>query len=507
MSRLSATPGPGEPPRQGLKRPTPDHDEPLVRASGTPVGDEQDSLTAGPRGPILLQDVRLLDKLAHFNRERIPERVVHAIGAGAYGVLTVTGDVSRFTCAKVLQPGASTPVFVRFSLAVGKQGSSDSARAPRGFAVKAYTPDGIWDLVGNNTPVFFIRDGMLFPDFIHSQLANAATNLPDPTAMWEFWSQHPESTHQVTLLFSDRGTPASYRHMDGFGSHTFSLIDAHGTRSWVKFHLKTRQGIKNNNSQEAAALGGLDPDHATRDLSEAIARTEFPAWDLKIQVMTETQAKAHPENPFDVTKVWSQKDYPLVPVGVLELNRNPTNYFEEVEQVAFSPAHVVPGIGFSPDRVLQARLFAYGDAQRYRLGANHQQLPVNHSRSPREASERDGQSRMAEAGTRPANGASKTAGGSATAPAVHEPRVSTDGDGQRYGPPAGNDDFSQAGNLYRLLDAAARTRLVENIVASLRLAPPLVQARQVAHFAAADPAYGRAVGLALSQTQPPRPAP
>ena len=479
-----------------------EHPRTPATASGAPLGDDQNSLTAGPRGPILLQDTHLLDKLADFNRERIPERVVHAKGAGAYGVLTVTSDVSGFTRAKVLQPGASTPVFVRFSLAVGKQGSSDSARAPRGFALKAYTPDGIWDLVGNNTPVFFIRDGMRFPDFIHSQLANPATNLPDPAAMWDFWSQSPESTHQVTHLFSDRGIPASYRHMDGFGSHAFSLLDAQGRRSWVKFHLKTRQGIKNSSALEASALGASDPDHATRDLHDAIARREFPKWDLRIQVMTETQAEAHPCDPFDVTKVWSQRDYPLIPVGVLELNRNPTNHFEEVEQAAFSPAHVVPGIGFSPDRVLQSRLFAYGDAQRYRLGVNHQQLAVNHDRSPAETSNRDGQSRIAGANGHAVASDSSTRGTKAEA-LVRDPPVSTGGSGGRYGPRAGNDDFSQAGDLYRLLDAAAQARLVENIVASLQAAPGPVQTRQVSHFAAADAAYGRAVGLALSRTRRP----
>jgi catalase len=396
----------------------------------------------------------------------------------------------------VLQLGASTPVFVRFSLAVGKQGSSDSARAPRGFAMKAYTDEGIWDLVGNNTPVFFIRDGIKFPDFIHSQLANPATNLPDPAAVWDFWSLAPESTHQVTILFSDRGIPASYRHMDGFGSHTFSLVDAQGRVTWVKFHLKTRQGIQNQSAQAAAMLGAEDPEHATRDLSEAIGRREFPTWDLKIQVMTRDQADAHPDNPFDVTKVWSQKDYPLIPVGVLELNRNPTNYFEEVEQAAFSPGHVVPGIGFSPDKVLQARLFAYGDAQRYRLGANHQQLAVNQSRSPVATYERDGQSRNAAEGSGAVNYEPNSRGGPASDEAGHEPAIAT-GDGDRYDPRVGNDDFTQAGSLFRLLDEAGKARLVENIVASLHTVPETIQARQLTRFAAADLDYGRRVAEAL----------
>lgn len=455
------------------------------------------SLTAGRRGPILLQDALLLDKLAHFNRERIPERVVHAKGAGAYGTLTVTGDVSKLTRARLLQPGALSPVFVRFSLAVGKQGSSDSARAPRGFAMKAYAAGGIWDLVGNNTPVFFIRDGMHFPDFIHSQLANPTTNLPDPAEMWAFWSRHPESTHQVAILFSDRGTPQSYRHMDGFGSHTFSLINSDGQRSWVKFHLKTRQGIKNNTAAEAAALGAADPEHATRDLHEAIVRGEFPTWDLKIQIMTEAQAATHGDNPFDVTKVWSQKQYPLVPVGVLELNRNPTNYFEEVEQAAFSPAHVVEGIGFSPDKVLQARLFAYGDAQRYRLGVNHQQLAVNGGRNPVAAEAMDGQARGPELSTK------RTSAGDPPVAAGpngwSDPSTGPEG---RYDD-AIPDDFRQAGDFYRQLDTASQERLVSNIVTSLGEATHATQALQIAHFSSADEGFGRAVEEGLRSARRP----
>ncbi|WP_394778907.1 catalase, partial [Undibacterium sp.] len=339
----------------------------LTTASGNPVEDNQNSITAGPRGPVLLQDFHLIEKLQHFNRERIPERVVHAKGSGAYGTFTVTHDISKYTKAKLFSAiGKQTETFLRMSTVGGERGSADTERDPRGFALRFYTEQGNWDLVGNNTPMFFIKDGIKFPDFIHTQKRDPHSNLKSPTMMWDFWSKTPESLHQVTMLFSDRGTPDGYRHMDGFGSHTFSLINEAGERVWVKWHLKTQQGIKNLLPADAVRLAGSDPDYAQRDLFDAIARGDFPKWNVYIQVMREDEAQAWSErtgwNPFDLTKVWPHADFPRIPVGVLELNRNPENYFEEVEQVALSPANIVPGLGFSPDRMLQARLFGYHDA-------------------------------------------------------------------------------------------------------------------------------------------------
>ena len=350
----------------------------LTTTFGAPVPDNQNSLTAGPRGPVLIQDFHLIEKLAHFNRERIPERVVHAKGAGAYGMFRVTADVSKWTQAQFLSAvGKETEVFLRFSTVGGEKGSADAERDPRGFALKFYTEDGNYDIVGNNTPIFFIRDPLKFPDFIHTQKRNPATNLKDPTAVWDFASLSPETLHQFTILFSDRGTPRSYRHMDGFSSHTFSWINAAGQRVWVKYHFKTRQGIQNFTAEQAQAMTGIDPDHATRDLFAAIEDGDFPAWKVSVQIMTEAEAEAFPIDPFDLTKVWPHAAHPLIEIGELVLNRNPQNYFAEVEQSAFSPANVVPGISFSPDKMLQGRLFAYGDAHRYRLGGNHGLLPVN----------------------------------------------------------------------------------------------------------------------------------
>src|SRR5690606_5999165 len=357
----------------------------LTTASGRPYHENEDSMSAGPRGPVLIQDSFLFEKLAHFNRERIPERVVHAKGTGAFGKFTVTNDITKYTCASLFsRVGNECRVFIRFSTVGGEKGSADTERDPRGFAVKFYTDEGNWDLVGNNTPVFFIKDSVKFPDFIHTQKRDPHTNLKSATMVWDFWSRAPESLHQVTTLFSDRGTPFSYRHMHGFGSHTFSMINAQGERVWVKYHFKTQQGIKNLSGDEAVALAGTDPDHAQRDLFNAIQAGDFPKWTLSIQVMREDQVLPWEQrtgwSAFDVTKVWPHGDFPLIEVGVLELNRNPENYFAEVEQAAFSPANVPPGLGFSPDRMLQGRLFGYHDAQLYRVGTNHQHLPVNRPR-------------------------------------------------------------------------------------------------------------------------------
>ncbi len=374
---------------EGKKRPS------LTTAAGAPVPDNQNSITAGPRGPVLMQDFHLIEKMAHFNRERIPERVVHAKGAGAYGTFTVAKDISRYSRAKVFsEMGKKTEVFVRFSTVGGEKGSADSERDPRGFAIKFYTEEGNWDLVGNNTPIFFIRDPLKFSDFIHTQKRDPQTNLKSPTMMWDFWSLSPESLHQVTILFSDRGTPKSYRHMHGFGSHTFSLWNSKGERFWVKFHVKTKQGIQDFTREEAIRMAGGDPDHATRDLFDAIARGDYPRWGFFIQVMPEQAAETYHVNPFDLTKVWPYRDYPLIEVGELVLNRNPENYFAEVEQAAFAPANVVPGIGFSPDKMLQARILSYPDAHRHRMGANYQALPVNRPRCPVHHYHRDGHLRF-----------------------------------------------------------------------------------------------------------------
>ncbi|HEX8786128.1 MAG TPA: catalase, partial [Telluria sp.] len=375
----------------------------LTTASGIPVADDQNSITAGPRGPVLLQDVHLIEKLQHFNRERIPERVVHAKGSGAYGSFTVTHDITQYTKARLFsQVGKQTATFLRFSTVGGEKGSADTERDPRGFAVRFYTEEGNWDLVGNNTPTFFLKDGIKFPDFIHTQKRDPQTNLKSSQMMWDFWSRAPESLHQVTSLFSDRGTPDGYRHMDGFGSHTYSLINEDGQRVWVKWHFKTQQGIRNLGAQEAVRLAGVDPDYAQRDLFKAIASGDFPRWRVEIQVMDEAQ-RARWEartgwDAFDLTKVWPQGEFPRMPVGILELNRNPDNYHADVEQAALSPSNIVPGMGYSPDKMLQARLFAYHDAQLYRVGTNHQHLPVNRPRCPFHNQQRDGAMAIANGG-------------------------------------------------------------------------------------------------------------
>jgi catalase len=363
----------------------------LTTASGKPYIEDEDSLTAGDRGEVLLQDFYLHEKLAHFNRERIPERIVHAKGSGAYGKFTVTGDIIQYTKAKIFSKiGNECRVFVRFSIVGGEKGGADTERDPRGFAVKFYTEDGNWDITGNNTPVFFIKDAKKFPDFIHTQKRDPKTNLKSPTMMWDYFSLNPESLHQVVILFSDRGTPDGYRKMDGFGSHTFSLINSNDEKIWVKFHFITHQGYDTLNNAEAEAIKGKDLDYAQRDLVDVIAKGDFPKWTMKIQVMTLEEAKTFRWNPFDLTKVWPHGDYPLIDVGVMELNEIPANYFADVEQSAFAPAHIVDGIGFSPDKVLQGRILAYPDAQRYRLGANYEQIPVNMPICPVHNYQRDG---------------------------------------------------------------------------------------------------------------------
>jgi len=476
----------------------------LTTASGIPVADNQNSISAGPRGPLLLQDFHLIEKLQHFNRERIPERVVHAKGSGAYGTFTVTHDITRFTKARLFSAiGKTTETFVRFSTVGGERGSADTERDPRGFALRFYTEDGNWDLVGNNTPMFFIKDPIKFPDFVHTQKRDPQTNLKSPTMMWDFWSRAPESLHQVTMLFSDRGTPDGYRHMDGFGSHTFSLINDRGERVWVKWHLKTRQGIKNLSASDAQRLAGSDPDHAQRDLYDAIARGDFPRWDVFIQVMRDDERIAWEQrtgwDAFDLTKVWPHADFPRLAVGVLELNRNPQNYHAEVEQVAFSPANVVPGLGVSPDKMLQGRLFAYHDAQLYRVGTNHQQLPVNRPRCPFHHQQRDGAMAVENFGGETNYAAVETPRGGSGGFGHGDPGWAVEGFAGRHDPRVGDDPYTQAGNLYRLLPASEKQNLVDNIAGGLRAVSPEIVQRQLFHFDHADPAYGAGVRASLAR--------
>ncbi|AKU24492.1 catalase [Massilia sp. NR 4-1] len=476
--------------------------KPITTASGIPVADNQNSASAGARGPLLLQDFHLIEKLQHFNRERIPERVVHAKGSGAYGTFTVTHDISRYTKAKLFAAvGKQAETFVRFSTVGGEKGSADTERDPRGFALRVYTEEGNWDLVGNNTPMFFIKDGIKFPDFIHTQKRDPQTNLKSATMMFDFWSKAPESLHQVTMLFSDRGTPDGYRHMDGFGSHTFSLINAAGERVYVKWHLKTQQGIQNLVAADAVRLAGEDPDYAQRDLFGAIERGDFPRWDVKLQVATEEQLAEWEArtgwNPFDLTKVWPHKDFPLIPVGVLELNRNPRNYHAEVEQAALSPANVVPGMGYSPDKMLQARLFAYHDAQLYRVGTNHQHLPVNAPRCPFHNQQRDGAMAIANGGSEQ-NYHTVEAGGSQPQGLGHgEPALALHGGAGRYDGRGQEDDYTQAGNLFRLLPEQEKQNLFANLAGPMSQVSDEIINRQLGHFDKADPAYGAGVRAAL----------
>jgi len=472
----------------------------LTTNFGKTVEDDQNSVTVSDKGPVLMQDVHLVEKLAHFNRERIPERIVHAKGAGAGGYFEVTADVSKYTKAKFLsQVGKRTEVFVRFSTVGGEKGSADAERDPRGFAVKFYTEDGNYDLVGNNTPVFFIRDPLKFPDFIHTQKRNPATNLKDPNMFWDFLSLTPESVHQVTILFSDRGTPWSFRHMNGYGSHTYKWYNAKGEISFVKYHFKTDQGIKNLTAQEAELVKGTDPDHATRDLFSSIARGEFPSWTLQIQVMTPEQSENYRFNPFDVTKVWPHGDFPVMNIGKMVLNRNPGNYFAEVEQVAFSPANFVPGIAASPDKMLQGRLFAYNDAHRYRLGANYHLLPVNAPKGVKvDNYQRDGAMRFDANGGGSPNYYPNTMGGPVPHPDAAEPAFEASGKVARHRYTHPNDDYVQAGDLYRkAMSAMDREHLVGNIVGHLKGANREIRVRQAKIFYRADAEYGRRVAEGL----------
>ena len=470
----------------------------LTTTAGIPIGDNQNSLTAGPRGPLLVQDWQLFEKHAHFNRERIPERVVHAKGSGAYGTFRVTGDVTKFTKAKLFStPGKETAVFARFSTVAGERGAADAERDVRGFALKFYTEEGNWDLTGNNTPVFFVRDPYKFSDFIHTQKRDPRTNLRSTTAMWDFWSLSPESLHQVTILFSDRGLPRSYRHMNGYGSHTYSFLNDAGERFWVKFHFKTRQGIACLTDDEAAAIVAGDRESHQRDLFGAIEAGEFPRWTLYVQVMAESDAEGYRINPFDLTKVWPHGDYPLVEVGVLELNRNPENYFAEVEQAGFSPANVVPGIGHSPDKMLQFRIVSYADAHRHRMGVNYDSLPVNRPRCPVHTYHRDGAMRFDDNGGGAVNYEPNSFGGPAEDPRFKEIPLKSAGDSDRYGQSEGADDFVQAGDLFRLMTPEQQGRLIGALVGAMKDVPEDIQRRQIGHFMKADPAYGEGIAKGL----------
>lgn len=478
----------------------------LTNEVGAPVAENNISITAGERGPVMMQDVWLMEKLAHFDREVIPERRMHAKGSGAFGTFTVTNDISKYTKANIFDKvGKKTDVFVRFSTVAGERGAADAERDIRGFAIKFYTEEGNWDLVGNNTPVFFLRDAMHFPDLNHAVKRDPKTNMRSAQNNWDFWTMLPEAFHQVTIVMSDRGIPTSYRHMHGFGSHTFSFYNSANERFWVKFHFKTKQGIKNFTDAEAAAVIANDRESHQKDLFEAIERKEFPQWDMKVQIMTEKQAKEYKENPFDITKVWSQKEFPLIDVGVLELNRNPENYFADVEQAAFNPSHVVPGVGLSPDKLLQGRLFAYGDAQRYRLGVNNEHIPVNKPVVPVHAFHRDGMMRTdgnygATKGYQP-NGMAEWM----QQPGYREPPLALCGDMDAWEPKDDitDDTFYQGGDLYRLMTEDQKAALIDNTARNIADVTDNVKYRHAAHCLNADADYGKriteAMGLDLNK--------
>ncbi len=471
----------------------------LTHASGAPVANNQDILTAGKRGPLLMQDIWLVEKLAHFDREVIPERRMHAKGSGAFGTFTVTHDITQYTKAKIFSEiGKKTELFVRFSTVAGERGAADAERDIRGFAIKFYTEEGNWDIVGNNTPVFFFRDPLRFPGLNHAVKRDPRTNLRSATNNWDFWTSIPEAIHQITITMSDRGIPLSYRHMNGYGCHTFAMYNANNERTWVKFHFITQQGIRNLTDQEAEAIIAKDRESHQRDLFESIERGDFPRWTMKMQVMTEVQAKALPFNPFDVTKVWSKKQFPLIEIGVMELNRNPENYFQDVEQAAFTPANIIPGIGFSPDRMLQARIFSYGDAQRYRLGINHHQIPVNKPRCEVNSFHRDGAMRVDGnyGGTLGYDPNTKEEW--LDQPDFSEPPFSLEGDADHYDFHADdNDYYSQCRALYNLMSPDQKQVLYENTARNMGDAPKEIKLRHLANCWKVDTAYGEGVAKAL----------
>ncbi|WP_263385506.1 catalase [Granulicella arctica] len=471
----------------------------LTTAFGAPVVDNNNIQTAGPRGPALLQDIWFLEKLAHFDREVIPERRMHAKGAGAHGTFTVTHDIAKYTRAGLFsEVGKQTPMFARFSTVAGERGAADAERDIRGFALKFYTEEGNWDLVGNNTPVFFFRDPTRFPDLNHAIKRDPRTGLRSAQSNWDFWTRLPESLHQVTIVMSDRGIPRSFRHMHGFGSHTYSFISTDNVRYWVKFTFKTMQGIENLTDAEASELIGRDRESHQRDLYESIEEGSFPRWTLFVQVMEERDAETYHIHPFDLTKVWPHADYPLIQVGTIELNRNPDNYFAETEQAAFSPANVVPGISFSPDKMLQGRLFAYGDAQRYRLGVNHGHIPVNAPKCPFHSYHRDGQMRVDGNLGGTVSYEPNNQGEWLEQPDFSEPPLAITGAADHWDRLVDSDHFSQVGNLFRLLSVAEQQVLFWNTARALGDADGEIKARHVSNCSQADPNYGTGVQQALA---------
>ena len=471
----------------------------LTTLFGAPVGDNQNSLTAGPRGPVLMQDVWLYEKLANLNREIIPERRMHAKGSGAFGTFTVTHDITKYTRAAIFsQVGKKTEMFARFTTVAGERGAADAERDIRGFALKFYTEEGNWDLVGNNTPVFFLRDPRKFPDLNKAVKRDPRTNMRSTTNNWDYWTLLPEALHQVTIVMSDRGIPKSYRHMHGFGSHTYSFISAQNERFWVKFHFRTQQGIANLSDAEAEAVVGKDRESHQRDLYEAIERGDFPKWKLFVQIMPEADAEKVPYHPFDLTKVWPKGDYPLIPVGEFELNRNPDNFYQDVEQSAFAPNNLVPGISVSPDRVLQARLFAYSDAQRYRLGVNHHQIPVNAARCPVHSNHRDGQGRVdGTYGSRPHYEPNRC-GEWQEQPEYREPPLKINGNADFWDFREDDSDYyKQPGDLFRLMTPDKQQLLFENTARNIADAPDFIKQRHIDNCTKADPAYGAGVAAAI----------
>ena len=479
----------------------------LTTATGMPVADNQNSMTAGPRGPVLLQDFWLIEKLAHLNREVIPERRMHAKGSGAFGTFTVTNDITKYTKAKIFsEVGKKTDMFARFSTVAGERGAADAERDIRGFALKFYTEEGNWDLVGNNTPVFFFRDALQFPDLNHAVKRDPRTNMRSANNNWDFWSKLPEALHQVTIIMSDRGIPKSYRHMHGFGSHTYSMINADNERVWVKFHMRSQQGIENLTDKDAAELVGIDRESHQRDLYENIENENYPKWKMYIQVMTEEEANNMPYNPFDLTKVWYKNDFPLIEVGEFELNRNPDNYFAEVEQAAFSPASIVPGIGFSPDKMLQARLFAYADTQRYRLGVNHHQIPVNAPKCPVHSFHRDGAMRVDGNYGSTLHYEPNSYGEWQEQPEVMEPPLKIHGDATHWDFREDDDNYyEQPGKLFNLMNDEEKQRLFDNTAANFAAADEHIKIRYIVSCYKADPAYGegvaQAAGISMSKVE------
>ncbi len=472
----------------------------LTHNSGAPVADNNNVMTAGPRGPMLMQDVWFQEKLAQFDREVIPERRMHAKGSGAYGTFTVTHDITRYTKAQIFsEVGKQTDMFVRFSTVAGERGAADAERDIRGFAMKFYTEEGIWDLVGNNTPVFFLKDPLKFPDLNHVVKRDPRTNLRSPHNNWDFWSLLPEALHQVTITMSDRGIPCSYRHMNGYGSHTYSFINADNERFWVKFHFKTEQGIECLSDAEAAEVIGQCRESNQRDLYDNIEEGTYPRWKMQLQVVPEEDAENFPFNPFDLTKVWPHADYPVQDVGYFELNRNPDNYFAEVEQSAFNPANRVPGIGFSPDKMLQGRLFSYGDAQRYRLGVNHHLIPVNKPRCPFHSYHRDGAMRVdgnhgSTLGYEP-----NSYGEWQEQPDFAEPPLKINADADHWNHREDDDDYyTQPGNLFRLMTPEQQERLFGNTARAMCDAPDMIKIRHARNCYKADPEYGMGVAKAMN---------